>query len=216
MIIDKYGLPKDVGATDKMDSARLAGLMACLNHPLAPDLSAYVINNDQCVRNPHEFPANNPNNFSRDQLMCLVAGLHAQGRADICAAIYEAAIKRNCRAQNIETDYPGTIKKFPDGADILAPSHMMILGIAANKGTTILGTIWLIIDILFNAIFTPTRESNQLVCQLTVAGTKWLKFYKLVTPMWRTAIKNYWSENAGSWRKEPELAQLMIDTLEKI
>lgn len=208
MIIDEYGLPKDTGATDKMDSARLAGIMSMIGHPSAPDLSKYIIG-DQAVRHPHEEPANNPNNFTRDQLMCLVAGLHAQGRTDICKSLYLAAKKRGYKAQNSEYDYPGTTKKFPNGRDILSPSNMLALRIAAGEKGFALGHIWVVIDILFNAIFTPTREPNQLICQLYVISKKYLKLYKFLTPKWKLAITEYW----GGWRGEPELADQMINWL---
>lgn len=214
MIFDNKSLPKDSGATDFMDSARLAGLLAVFGHEKTPDLSLYVIG-DLAVRhpnegsNPGEMPSNNPKNFTRDQLMCLAAGLKAQGREDICYTLYEAARDRNYRAQNTEADVPGSTKKFPNGADFLSPGHMLVLAKCAGLRGNMLGYPWLILDIIFNAIFSPERESNQLLCILKVMGPNWVKFYKKVTPKWAKAIQDYWS----GWRNEPELAKFLMEKL---
>lgn len=211
MLIDSLGLPKDVGASDKMDSARLAGIMALVSHPLTPDLKAYVIGN-MGVRHPQEVPANNPLNFTRDQLMCLVAGLRKQGHVEACRALYEAAKDRGYFAQNSEADYPGTTKKFPNGRDYLSFSNRMILSICAGNKGNLIGYSWLLLDMVFNAIFTPTREPNQLIAQLSVVSPIWTKLYKLITPKWRQAIRDYWS----GWRQEPELAEMLIVKLEGV
>ena len=207
MIIDVEGLPKEIGATDKMDSSRLAGMMALCNHPLTPDLSKYIVLNDQGVRHPTEFPANNPKNFSRDQLLCLLAGLYKQGRIDICIKLHDAAKARGWWAQNIEDDVPGSTKRF---ADWLAFGNRLVLAKAAGKRGNILGYPWLVLAILFNAIFTPIKESNQLLGQLFIMGPRWMKFYKLVTPKWQQALRDYWS----GWRGEPELAEMLINKLD--
>lgn len=212
MLFDKEGLPRDLGATDKMDSARLAGIMVIFNHPLAPDLTKYVTPTGEAVRHPSEVPANNPKNFSRDQLMCLAVGLSLQGSQHITANLYDAAEGRNWFAQNVEVDKPGTSKTFPDGPDWLSFSNRMILKMAAGYKGNLLGYFWLAGDVLFNALFTPNREPNQLLAQLVMAGPRWIKFYKLVTPSWRKAIRGYWS----GWRAEPELAELMVSRLEAI
>ncbi len=204
MIFDSLGLPKDTGASDKMDSCRLAGMMALVAHPLAPDMRSYVTGM-LGVRHPQEVPACNPKNFTRDQLMCLVAGLHAQGHIEECNKLYMAAMGRNWRAQNTDHDYPNTPKKFPDGADWLSFSNRMILAKAAGHKGNLLGYTWLLIDLVYNAIVTPTRESNQLLAQLSVVSPKWMKLYKLITPKWKKAITDYWC----GWRQEPELAEML-------
>ncbi len=210
MIIDVRGLPRDVGATDTMDSARLAGIMASFEHPLSPDLSAYIVQDNQAVRHPFDFPANNPKNFSRDQFLCLIVGLRKQGKIDICRKLRDAARDRNWFAQNTEEDIPGSTKKFPHGADWLSFSNRMIINKCAGMSGNPLGYVWLFLEIVLNAIKSPTEESNQLISQLLVVNKAWMKFYKLITPKWKEAITNYWS----GWRGEPELATLMINKLE--
>jgi hypothetical protein len=208
------GLPRDVGATDLMDSARLAGMMVLVGHPLAPDLTRYVklskSREIELVRNPLEAPANNPHNFSRDQLVPLVAGLYMQAfsrKRGPCRLILKEAKARFFRAQNWQND-DGSRKLF--GGDFLSPSVMNHLRLCAGQPSTWLGRMWLRFDILFNAIFTPMREPNQLIAMCIVAGPKYVKMYKEETPEWRDAILAYWS----TWRGEPELAEMLIKKLE--
>lgn len=211
MIFDATGLPRDVGATDMMDSARIAGMLAIINHLKTPPLSRYIISDNLGVRHPYEYPSNNPLNFTRDQLLCLVAGLYKQSDTSSCKKLYEAAKFRGWRAQNTESDVPGSVKKFPDGPDWLSPSHRMVLSICAGNRGNLLGYIWLFFDIIFNTLFTPNREPNQLLAMLSIVSPKWLRLYKFVTPKWKEAVRSYW----GGWRREPELANLIINHFEK-
>lgn len=213
MIFDEYDLPKDVGATDSMDSARLAGMMSLVGHAQTPDLRKYV-RWGLGIRHPHFYPSNYPWNFSRDQLIPLAAGLYAQNH--ILAGskdLYFGAKNRNWRCQNTEKDFPGSKKKFPDGADFLFPQHILMLTLCAQIKPSLLlsifGKIWLFLDLLFNALFTRHRESNQLIALLFVMGPFWMRLYKAVTPSWEKAIKNYWC----GWRGEPELAEMLIHKL---
>lgn len=215
MIFDQYGLPKDTGASDYMDSARLAGIMAVFDIPGTPDLYNYIAFTSERavvgVRHPHEFPSNNPNNFTRDQLMCLTAGIRVQkNNGAICDFLYAEACKRGNRAQNMEADVPGSLKKFPNGADLLLPSNMDHLRRCAGHEPTFLGTLWLKADIIANGLFTPLGEQNQLICMCVVAGPEYVKMYKKCNKQWRDAIRLYWC----GWRQEPELAEIMIKKLE--
>lgn len=222
MIFDNDGLPKDVGATDYMDSARLAGLMAIFKMDKAPSMLSYIVKSSKGealgVRHPFEgivigeMPSNNPYNFTRDQLICLAAGLHAQGHTETVKSLYESAKSRGYRAQNTEADYPGTLKKFPNGADLLTPSHMNHLRMCANLKPGLLGKAMLMLDILYSGLFKKMSEPNQLICMLIVAGPIYVRMWKKINSKWKDAIKEYWS----GWRQEPELADHMIGMLEKI
>lgn len=218
MFFDAQQLPTENGATSFGDSARLAGLMAIVGHANAPDLSNYLVTVDgktMAVRHPKEFPSNYPNNFTRDQLIPLVAGLSSQKKYEEAAKLYYAAILRGFRAQNTEHDVPGSVKTFPNGADLLSPFHMLVLAKAANKNTFfwgILGYPNAAIDVIYNSIVTPTREPNQLISALYVLGPSWIKFYKYITPQWKDAIRNYWS----GWRDESDFAEYLILVLDSI
>ncbi len=207
MIFDAQGLPRDTGATDFMDSCRLAGLMVLVEDSRAPKMEAYMING-MGVRHPIEAPSNNPLNFTRDQMMILAAGLAKQGRQDLALQLYRGAQKRWCRAQNIESDVPGSSKKFPDGADILSPSHMGHLRRCAGLSRSWFGSLWLIIDILSDSHFSPYAEPNQLMAMCMIAGPFYVKLLRKMNKSLNDAIMGYWN----NWRCEPFLARALIST----
>lgn len=215
MIFDKYGLPRDNGASDSMDSCRLAAMMAVIGHPKAPNMLSYVtLGLWEGVRHPFESPANNPLNFTRDQLIPLVVGLHALRSKGIALDwLYRDAKARGWRAQNVEKDLLGSNKTWPDGADWLSPFNRLVMAKAANiPGHEAIGRAWAVMDVLFNAVFTPTRESNQLLCSLHMLGPKWVRFYKRVTPKWKTALREYW----GGWRGEAEFGEQIVTFFDQI
>jgi hypothetical protein len=213
MIFDSHGLPKDTGASDYADSARLAGLMGTFGHPdmTAEKIALYVIG-DQGVRYPFVDPtgnlsSNNPKNFTRDQLNCLAAGLNVLRRPDLALKLYRAAQYRNWRGQNTEADVIGSTKKFPNGADIFLFDTMSHLKTCAGQGPTIMGRINLIIDICFNAWVKPMAEPNQIMCLCKIAGPKYVKLLRKLNKKLDAAIREYWC----GWRGEPEFAEFLIE-----
>lgn len=206
------GLPRPTGATDFMDSAHAAGMLILANssEPFSKlHILAYILSNGLAVRNPDEEPSNNPLNFTRDQLIPLAAGLCLTGNKDKVLILYNAAVARGYRAQNTEADYPGTIKKFPNGADILTPSVMNHLRICAGLKPKLLGKAWLILDMTFNGLFTPMAEPNNLIAMALMAGPFYKKLLKVTNPKLNEAIMKYW----GGWRGELELASQLIEKL---
>jgi len=221
MIFDELGLPKDVGATDKMDSARLAGLMVLIGFKSEGiDLMKYIKYDQDgrvvAMRHPTEVPSNNHKNFTRDQLLPLVAGLKKQGHAGTVRKLYYAAKERCYRAQNTEADHDGTLKKFPNGADLLTPDVMNHLRICGDLEPKLLGKLFLKASMYVSAKYTPLREPNQLWATLIMAGDDYVRQYKKMNPQWKRAIRKYWSEEDGAWRGEPELAEHFINYLEAI
>lgn len=220
MIFDSNGLPKDTGASDYADSARLAAMMVMVDHPLMTreKLLTYSLDNwFNGVRYPHEDPtgnksSNNPKNYTRDQEICIAAALLKMSCPVPTLRLLGELRRRRYRGQNVEKDIPGSTKKFPDGADLFLPHHVNHMRICANENSLIIGKIFLAADVIFNAIFSPRRESNQILCMLMTAGPRWVKFYKLVTPQWKLAIEDYWC----GWRNEPELAQMLIDKVKSM
>lgn len=218
MIFDDLGLPKDSGASDYMDSARLAGLLVTLglnDESLLKGILKYTKYNEDNVlvgmRHPREVPSNNWKNFTRDQLMCLASGLFKAGEIETAHKLYVAAVDRNYRAQNTEYDVEGSAKKFPNGADLLTPSHMGHLRACAGLKSTIIQDLWLILDITYHSLFTPLRESNQLICLCVVAGPKYVKMFKALNSKWEQGIRDYWS----GWRGESDLAELLIQKIKE-
>jgi hypothetical protein len=198
-----------------MDSARLAGLLGLFDsNKVNKDLlSMYVINRHEAVRAPFDdssglYP-NNPNNFTRDQLLCLVAGLHHKGCIEACQGLLRAAIARGNRAQNTEKDAPGTAKTFPDGPDWLTPSNMNHLRICAGEQPGLLGKLWLIAEVFISSKLAPAAEPNQLIAMCVVAGASYVKLLKNSNPKLRDAVEAYWT----GWRNEEEVSQLIIASL---
>jgi hypothetical protein len=218
MIFNEYGLPKDTGASDYMDSARLVGLLALIEYPqrLHVELLQLYNNKGVCYRYPCVDPnwaaSNNPNNVTRDQIVLLAAGFNKEGLILECNDILNRALNSGRiikRAQNTEADIVGSTKPWYNGADILTPSVMNHLRISAKLPPRLLGKLWLLMDLTFHALFTPMREPNQILAMAMVAGPKYLNYFKRINKKLDASIRDYWS----GWRGEPELAEYLITYL---
>ncbi len=204
MIFDELGLPRDTGATDLQDSARLAGIMTVFGWPQEVRCSKYVVAADKKLggvsiveivggRKITSMYVRHPNeriyDFSRDQAICLMAGLYAQRETGLVD------------------------KLFVDGKDWFSPSHNGHVRICQGLKSRWYQNLWLWFDVCFNIWVTPMSEPNQLLCMLMVhPDKKYLKFWLKRKKVWREAISNYWC----GWRKEYELALHMIGVLEKV
>lgn len=190
MLFDSLGLPKDNGAGDLQDSARLAGLLTTFEWPRNIDLTRYVLTSvspNKYTRHPLEIKYD----FSRDQTICLVAGLYFQKRINFVS------------------------KKFVDGRDFFSPSQSGHIRACQGYKYKWYQSLWLWLDVFWSAYIQPTYEPNQLLCMLIVAeksqSTNHLKVWLKINKKWEQAIKDYWC----GWRKEPELAEHMIAFLKK-
>jgi hypothetical protein len=166
MLIDTNGIPHDTGATDYEDSARLAGMMALFDHPLAPDLTKYVTPEGNYVRHPYGVKYA----FSRDQLMPLIAGLYKQGRKDL--------IKPNTK---------------PENKDWMSPSHKDHVSRCSGGKDSWVGLAWLYLDIMWHSHLDILAEPNQLIAMLMVAGPSYVRLWKRSQKNWRQAITVYWA-----------------------
>jgi hypothetical protein len=104
---DKYDLPMSIN--DEMDSAVRAGIMSICGE-FNQDISQYVLLSGKGVRHPYTEPSNNPNNFTRDQMIPLVAGLYAQQKYDVIKKLFYSRLKSFFFMQNVERDYSGSTK----------------------------------------------------------------------------------------------------------
>ena len=210
------GFPRDNGATDFGDSSRLAGVMALVNHPDTPDLSLYVIEKDGQslgVRFPLEDlfnpGSNNPLNFTRDQLLPLMAGLHKQGQQNVNKRLLDGIVSRGWRAQNIERWEPGSEKRH---ADIFSPSARLAIvksaGVKPSPALFITGYSFLLLDVLWASIMPKKFEINQTIAVAYLLGL--LPIIRLI-PDFKEKLTYYW----GGWRNEPELAQQLIELISK-
>lgn len=220
MIYDDYGFPKDNGANDYMDSARLNGICAIFEfwrhngtkYPI--NCIRYIGYNSDAVvvavRHPAEAPSNNWRNFTRDQLICLAAGLYKHGHTGTVNKLRMAAINRFYRAQNTEADVVGSVKKFPNGADLLTPSVMGHLKRCSGLKANWFQDTWLKMDIIYHGKFAALDEPNQILCMCIVAGHGYVQMYKKYNPRWKDGIRLYWC----GWRNEPDLAEWMINFID--
>jgi len=157
MRFDELGLPIESSATDKQDSARLAGLMTVVEWPQKIDLIYYCLTG-YYRRHPKEYIYD----FSRDQLVCLLAGLRKSNRNS-----YWLTLKAN-------------------GKDFIPPS---VNGLRTHKPTFI-QRLWAKADVIAHALFTPLSESNQVICIADAYGLLplWIKLNK----RWRESVTIYW------------------------
>jgi hypothetical protein len=203
---------------DGGDSARTEGILAMVGNK---DDYKYILNfvspSGDCVRHPFqdENNNNNPNNFTRDQLLCLMAGLSKSPIGILLnKQILRAYAKRYFRGQNTH-DQEGNLKPWYKGRDLFHPGHIGFM-IQASKSYVLypfLPICWafLLIEILIHTVFTPERESNQLISMLDVSGKFFLKLFVLLNPHWQIHIVEYWS----GWRDQAEIGELIIQYILK-
>lgn len=212
MIIDKYGLPRDNNATDAADSARLAGIMALIGHPLAPSLGDYFVfyqGKIAPVRHPIEnkFPENDPRTMSRDQLVCLAAGLWAQKKHNLADEI-----RKSCRffAPNTLNEETKTWK-IPDPIGFAVRAHFKMCA-DPNYQLSRFEKNMLRLEIT-GSVFEPWSEQNQIMCMCIVAGHEFVWYYKQANPFWAESIRHYWIR---SHRADPDLATLFIEVFGRL
>ena len=218
---DKFGFPTDC-TSDGGDSAMRAGVLGTfMDDPITPT-GLYSIGWGTLVRHPKDVPWDNPKNFTRDQMMCLVSALKPQ----FVKAVFWSRVKAFCFAQNTERDYLGTTK-YPwphhyiddrgvrqftwfDFADPLFPHHMGHIA-RCTKSVWYLPAFWLGLPFLLAACyFNKGGEQNQLQCMVYRAGPWWVKFYKKHRPNWDWFTFRYWSD-----RSEVEYADAIVAAFKK-
>lgn len=212
MDIDMYGLPVDSGASTKADSARLAGMMSLVGHPDTPPLEDYFIGNMNPVRHPYAivYPENNSRVMSRDQLICLAAGLHMQGNIVHSRRILDLC---NWVAPNNMDEQTGKWK-FPD---LVSPSDYSHFRMCASYRSTFIGRRWFKFDLWVNGKFTPMKEQNQIQAKVLIAGPELVKLYVKLNPLWKEATRKYWVGDRISYCKgELELCEMIIKKIEEV
>jgi hypothetical protein len=218
---DEQGFPLNE-TLDGMDSAMRCGIQYTFFNSVDPIASRYEISPGILVRHPVQIPANNPKNFTRDQMMCLVTAL----QPNVAKRVFWKTIKRFCFAQNTERDYVGTTKyPFPhimnggdpkdngklrmfDMVDPLFPHH--IGHIARCTDSLLYYPIFLlgVPLLLLSCYFNKGGEQNQLQCMVKRAGPLFVKLYKKYNPSWKEHTRQYWDS-----KNEPEYADAIIEEL---
>lgn len=165
-------------------------MLSLVDRGNAIDLSLYT-NGVSYVRHPNVSPFDPL--ISRDQIVCLFAGMWAKYHSIMVDPNYQ-----------------------PPNKDYISPSVRGHFIRCAGGKAHWYQDLWLIADILWSAKINPLAESNQLIAMLIVAGPSYLKLWTMLNQQWKKSILDYWSENDGAWRQEPELANAMIETIKSI
>lgn len=184
-------VPKDAGASDFEDSARLAGVLAAAKSPQLPTASAYIRADGSLGR---WFGSELP--FTRDQLVPL-AYFYNQDRVANSA---------------LESKLTEAATRFtaPNGKDLLAPHHRAHLQACMGGSWSLLGKLCLVAEIYWHSLHEGGRsEPNQLICMLLTAGPKYVSLWKRANSHWAESIRAYWC----GWRAEPMLAERLINVL---
>lgn len=213
---DADGFPIN-STKDGMDSSMRMGIMILtgMNYACVP--RAYEISPGLLTRHPKHFPSNNPYNFTRDQLLPLIAGFNYLGNNRIIGRVLFKTLKRGCFAQNFERDIPGT-RKYPwphyftndrgvqefswgDFADPIFPSAIgaMILGSKAWSFYWMLPVCYLfhILSILGSI---SHGEVNQIISECSFYGKWSFKLFAKVNPDWKKRNHEYWyNRNEGEY-----------------
>lgn len=184
---------------DGGDSARSTGIMALAgSYTDAILLPLFVLDDGRVVRHPYDPKWSDPALTSRDQLIPVLAGLHAIKRYDLARKVFKAYAKR----------------LFFINWDVLFIAsiwHMVLCGRA--YWLYFLGAIgypYLFLSVLFYCWIRPWSEQNQFISMLYVAGRPWLWIYAKLHPDYKKAIRDYWS----GWRRLEEIGELMIEKIE--
>ncbi len=197
---------------DGGDSARGVGLMAMAGSKLDQELLPVFMTADGPVRHPYQPPHfTNPKNFSRDQLICYMAGLKAAGLTEIAATIFKKLAKRAFFCFNTKDTFNNT-PVFPD---ILLPHTIVGLGLAAKSTTAlILAPLMyplVLTDMAYFIIFRKDEESNQSIALYSLYGRPFVKLFNLLHPHLHDNIMSYFS----GWRSQPEIGEAIIRYVEQ-
>lgn len=200
---------------DGMDSCIREAMLTIFNPKHETKIEQYV-KNGTCFRHPGpKMPQGNPKNFSKDQLLPLMAALYTIHRTDLNKQITIKRAKRLFFCQNTERDLPGSTKypwphvmkngdqkdngklRLFDFADpLFLPDYLMFFFKASNMRllyylTAPLGLLFLVLKIIWGN--KNLKENNQMLCVLRVLDYQDLtNLYEQMNPDWYEATKLYW------------------------
>lgn len=204
----------DPNYMDGGDSACRTGIMALVGSKKDAKLTySFHIGNGLLVRHPIQKINKNPNNFSRDQLIPLVAGMHAGGFHRQVRKVFWSRLKNKFFCQNTHFHPSQKKKEFPDGPDILLPNviwHVILCGrMWYLYWLAPIGYLFQILDIIWHVLFASNKEQNQIFCMLSISGL--LPIYLAMHPDFHKSMNEYW----GGWRDQREIAIAIIEYCRK-
>lgn len=198
--------PRVNNATDLMDSAHLVGIMVFVGQHIDINMVSEYVNPEgylmRCpINNGCDLEPNNYKNCTRDQLIPFIAALYQLKQYGTLRKVISNV---GFRMWNTETDKQGSTKKFPNGPDILDPSHHGYIRILTDRKPLLIQKLWMLARIYINGKFTALKEPNNIIIMSYYYG--YLEILKKRNPKLKEAINLYWN----GWRGEPEIARDMI------
>lgn len=227
---DKDGYPVEA-RLDGGDSAVRMGILAlCGKDSDLKKIASYEVESGMLTRHPKQYPWNNPRNYSRDQLMCFLAGLDKLEQRELCRRIFWSRAKSFFFAQNTERDIPGSTKypyrhcfaRMEDGveecrsfdfADPLMPNNIWAMIKAARiywlYWFAIVGIPFYIISLIGHSKGNHYEE-NQLICESAINGRWALNLYKRINIKWKDVSLKYWTD-----RDEIEYHDMLVELVDE-
>jgi hypothetical protein len=188
---------------DMGDSSRSVGLMAMAGSELDQFLLWDLVkfnpeDGEHCfARHPKDVVWKDYKKMSRDQVLCVAAGLHnAEPR-------YHTFLTMKAL---VDTAKRGRVNK-----DVLLPHHKLVLLRAARFYTPlhieVSGRVLLFLHLLLNAWITPGSEQNQTIAMLSIMPKWWLRLFNKLHPNLEKNIMNYFG--GYPWRDQKELGDCL-------
>jgi len=196
--------PYDPYYCDGGDSAARTGILAACGSDYDRIQAQSFVIEGLGVRHPTQVPYNNPNSFTRDQLIQLTAGLEVkQARALLISHAKRGFICQNSH----ETE---GAKKAWYKRDILTPSHIGHLILKSKTYLAypflLISMPWLLLDILWSTKVAPMKEQNQIICMLLSYPSIFLALYRKLHPCLEASLQDYW----GGWRDQVEIKKAIL------
>lgn len=201
------------GGLDGGDSAHRTGVLGFCNSEVdINNLGLFMLDDGLMTRHPNQYPWNNPNNSSRDQLIGYIAGCWRAERFEIVRSLLRAHTERDppYTCQNFENDAPGTVKKPPIG-DLLGPQNIMYFRICAGDyraSLDIVSQLALYIEIV-TASTSKDKELNQILLHAIVCGQ--LDIFLEAHKNYAEQLHYYWS--GDPWRGQKAIANSLVDVI---
>jgi len=198
IIVQHY--PETPNQGDGGDSSRTTGIMALFGSRIDQIIIETHWTSKGFVRHPKQHGWDNPRIFSRDQLVCLSAGLWKSKKDWIVKhEFYRQYWKGVC----------------PNVDLIIDPCfywHLILCGrIKWLYPLAPIGYLFLLIHILFMTKIRPDAEQNQTICMAAVAGTFFLDLWCFLHPDWIGSLFDYWN----GWRDQGEIASHIEESISK-
>ena len=196
------------------DSSRTTGLMALFDSKFDQEIvSRFEVPPMSGMLCRHPMLWSRTDDFTRDQAICLLAGIWKSGNYKLARRVFWSHAKRGFFCQNYMEQFANEktgirANKGFFGRDPLSPSHVGYLIICARLWFLypflLVAFPWFLIDLWYFTKAAPRQEQNQIICMAYVYSclNLWAKWH----PNWDGAIYKYFC----GWRDSYEV-YLMIN-----